>query len=139
MNLETRKLVRVPNKMIGAFGASEIRSIVRQPKVQPVDEENQIEQLFRVRYLDIDSNQHVNNSKYFDWIINTLDFDFLKIYKVKRVQIKYEKEVEYGNIITSRMSITEKVGEDGTIMTAHQIMNEGTVACTANLFWITRN
>ena len=32
---------------------------------------------YRVRFYDIDSNQHVNNAMYFNWIIDVLGYDFL--------------------------------------------------------------
>lgn len=139
MNLETRKLVRVQKEMAEPYEADEIRSIIRQPKIIPLTEENPKEQLFTVRYLDIDSNQHVNNSKYFDWLINTVDFNFLISHQIKKVQIKYEKEVGFGNVITSKMSTPSESTEDGTCMTTHQIWNEDTIACVATIFWKPRN
>lgn len=133
MNLETRKLVRVEKSLVEPYQADETRSLVRQPKPLPVDNEKKAEQLFRVRYLDIDGNKHVNNSKYFDWIINTVDLDFLLNHQIKTINIKYEKEVEYGNMVTSEWSVNDQ--EDGTVLTAHQIINGDTIACSANIIW----
>lgn len=133
MEMETRKLTRIQPELVAPYQAEEIRTMVRQPKIEPVQAANSSEQPFRVRYLDIDGNKHVNNSKYFDWMVNTIDMDFHSEHRVKSVTIKYEKEVGYGNMISSRMS--QESLEDGTIRTAHEIVNGGGVACVANMIW----
>ncbi|MGP6139414.1 acyl-[acyl-carrier-protein] thioesterase [Jeotgalibaca sp. A127] len=133
MAVETRKLTTVTQELVAPYQAEEIRTMRRSPKIQPVNPEKATSMPFRVRYLDIDGNMHVNNAKYFDWIINSVDVDILRNYKMKSISIKYEKEVGYGNVIESRVSFEEM--EDGALRTAHVIENGGGNACVANIFW----
>lgn len=137
MNMNTRKLVQVPKEIIAPYQAEEIRTSLRQPKPAALSEGEAVIQPFRVRYLDIDANRHVNNARYIDWIINTLEVEFLLTHQMESFTIKYEKEVEYGNIIESRMTVTEQ--EEGKMLTAHQIVNGNTVACSASIVWTRRN
>src|SRR5699024_1674923 len=114
--------------------AEEIRTMVRAPKIKPVNKEIATSMPFRVRYLDIDGNMHVNNAKYFDWIINTIDTDILDNYLIEAVTIKYEKEVGFGNMIESTVSVEHL--SDNKVMTAHVIENGGGNACIANITWV---
>ncbi|MGP6147161.1 acyl-[acyl-carrier-protein] thioesterase [Jeotgalibaca sp. A122] len=133
MDMATRKLTQVDKKLVAPYQAEEIRTMVRAPKIQPVNPETATSMPYRVRYLDIDGNMHVNNAKYFDWIINSVDVKILEAYKIKAVTIKYEKEVGFGSIIESHVSV-EKMG-DGQLKTAHIIENGGGRACIANITW----
>lgn len=137
MNMDTRKLVQVPKDIIEPYQAEESRTLLRQARPVPLAEGEVVTQPFRVRYLDIDANRHVNNARYIDWIINTLEVDFLLTHQMESFTIKYEKEVDYGHIIESRMTISEQ--EDGKMLSAHQIVNGDAVACSASIIWTRRN
>lgn len=136
MEMATRKLTQVPKELVEPYQAEEIRTMMRAPKIQPVNKETATHMPFRVRYLDIDGNMHVNNAKYFDWIINTVDVDLLESYTIEAVTIKYEKEVGFGSMIESSVS-TEQLPDD-KVLTAHVIENGGGNACIANITWIKR-
>lgn len=133
MDTATRKLVQVDKELVAPYQADEIRSMIRAPKIQPVNQETASSMPFRVRYLDIDGNMHVNNAKYFDWIINSVPVEILESYSIKAVTIKYEKEVGLGSVIESHVS-TELL-PDGQLLTAHLIENGGGVSCSANITW----
>lgn len=66
MDIETRKMVQIQKDLLTVYQADEIRTMVRMQKPIQLEPENRKEQDFRVRYLDIDYNRHVNNAKYFD-------------------------------------------------------------------------
>lgn len=136
MEMATRKLTQVPKELVAPYQAEEIRTMMRAPKIKPVNKEIATHMPFRVRYLDIDGNMHVNNAKYFDWIINTIDVEILENYTIEAVTIKYEKEVGFGSMIESSVSI-EKLADD-KVLTAHGIENGGGNACIANITWIKR-
>ncbi|MCL2281988.1 MAG: thioesterase [Fibromonadales bacterium] len=48
-----------------------------------------------VRYSDIDLNNHVNNCKYSDWVLDTLSMEELKERKIRSIQLNYMQQVEY--------------------------------------------
>ncbi len=51
---------------------------------------------------------HVNNSKYFDWMIDPLGFDFLSGHVPEKIYLKYIKEVMYGVDVLSRADMRDK-------------------------------
>lgn len=137
MDIKTRKLTQIQEELVAPYQAEKIRTMIRAPKIQAVNLETASELPFRVRYLDIDGNNHVNNAKYFDWMINSIDLEILKNYTVGSVNIKYEKEVNFGNIINSFVSVEEV--EKDKVMTVHHIENDHAIACRANITWVKRN
>lgn len=67
-------------------------------------------------YCDIDLNQHVNNTKYFDWIFNIIDPIFLKTHFAKSVQINYVKEIKIGELVKLEWSLeNDKLKIQGSV------------------------
>lgn len=136
IDIEARKMVRIPKDIVDPYEAEFVKRLVRTSKPAKLTDEVRAED-YRVRYLDIDRNQHVNNSKYFEWALDTLEYDFLTQHTFEYVNIKFEKEVYYGDSITSEVSRTES--EDGKIVTAHRISTAGTVNCELSIEWKKRS
>ena len=119
------------------FGVENDNHFVRYPPIQSLDEQLDVHrQEFNVRYYDIDSNRHVNNSKYFDWMLNALPASFLSTHELQHVNIKYEHEVEYGNRVVSLYTSASLA--DGKTRTAHRVENKGVLACKADFLWQSR-
>lgn len=45
------------------------------------------------QYTDIDVNQHVNNTRYIDWICNALPFEWMKDHVLDNIVVNYLKEI----------------------------------------------
>lgn len=133
MNIKERKMARVPDEIVAPYGSEFSKKLIRSPKPEKVDEETMLSKEYRVRYLDIDSNRHVNNSKYVEWVMDTLDLEFLTSHEIENMTIKFEKEVHYGQLIHSEMSLTKQ--EEGKVLTAHRIVTEGIINCEASILW----
>lgn len=137
MNIKKRKIVPVPNKIIDSFNLEKDKRniIIHFPKIKHVDNK-MMSQTYHVRYFDIDNNKHVNNTHYFDWMQDTLGLPFLINHTLKQVNIKYEREVYYNDLITSNAQI-DKDYINGTtnIITRHQILNKDNSAAEAEFVW----
>lgn len=77
---------------------------------------------FRVRKSDIDYNNHVNNTKYLEWLVEVVSDDIDKNYKLSEFEIFYKKEIRYGNYITSQIS-KETQGEESLVYN-HKIIDK---------------
>lgn len=99
MDFVNRKMSSVNEEIIAPFESEKIKKIKRQEKIEKIDSGFMLP--YRVRFYDIDSNQHVNNAMYFNWIIDVLGYDFLTTHVPEKVIIRFDKEVEYGNEIES--------------------------------------
>ncbi len=126
MDLKTRKVKTVDEEIIAPFGGEKVNKIIRSEKIPQVTYEKSIP--YRVRYFDLDVNQHVNNSKYFSWMLDPLGSEFLKSHQLKTVSIRFDQEVGEGMTIESRIHQEEKT-------TYHQIVTGDTLCTEARITW----
>ncbi|MCL2599559.1 MAG: thioesterase [Treponema sp.] len=75
--------------------------------------EHQIE--YDVHKSDVDSNKHVNNIRYFHWLMESLPGDILDDYVLKRVNAKFYAEAKYGEKI--RVNIESEKGRNAFLHT----------------------
>lgn len=135
MDHETRKIVSIPANIIGPFQSEEVKMIPRLLRPKRLTDDDQLfTKEYRVRYFDIDGNGHVNNSRYFDWLLDALPMSFLTRHDLTEINIRFENEVQYHHIVTSEASLMTDVTEP--IVTKHRIkMENGDVATEAEFHW----
>jgi len=73
---------------------------------------------FIVRKSDIDTNEHVNNVKYVEWIIETMPMDLYSEYSIKFIDVRYLKELLLDDDI---VCTTEIVSKDDSMTCVHTI------------------
>lgn len=135
MDMATRKMVRIPDEVIYPYHSAPVKRIPRLHRPDEIQTEEAVTQKqYQVRYFDIDANLHVNNAHYFDWMLDALDADFLKTHTLTKMSIKYEREVRYGDLVTSQ--VTPAISSDqGQVMTKHQILVNQELHAQANCWW----
>lgn len=92
IDIKERKIVGAADRLEDKFGAEEVNKIERFNRVK-VPEDHDFEQAQHIGYYNIDVNKHVNNSYYFDWMVDTLDMDYIADHHIKSMDIKYDKEL----------------------------------------------
>lgn len=135
MNHETRKIVTIPNSIIAPSNSEQVKMIPRLSRPKKLTEKDQLmTKQYRVRYFDIDGNGHVNNSRYFDWLLDALPMSFLTRHNLTSINIRFENEVQYHHIVTSEATLMTDVPD--SIVTKHRITREnGDVATEAECHW----
>lgn len=129
MNLTSRKIATIPTALSEPFQLPESRRLpkVARPTAQAVDDQWQASD-YRVRFFDIDLNNHVNNACYFDWLLDPLGSDFLLYHRLVGLKIKYDHEVRAGATVTSTFR------REGAV-TYHQVQSQDGVAAEAEFTW----
>ena len=121
INTEKRRPIRVLNDLYKAYNidekCSEELSIDKIREIDRVDNE----ETFTIRYSDIDTNRHVNNTKYISWAIEAIPVEKTLKYTLKKVRVVYKKETRYGHSITSQVQIDDN---GDTMNCIHKILNE---------------
>lgn len=130
MNYTTRKISSVTEEIIAPYESEKIMKIKRIPKVPVLEQAQSVP--FRVRFYDIDSNHHVNNSVYFNWIIECLDYDFLTTYEPTYINIRFDKEVEYGSQVDSHFEVMQT---EDQVKSLHAIKIGAVKYCEAQIDW----
>ncbi|MHB9055734.1 MAG: acyl-[acyl-carrier-protein] thioesterase [Paludibacteraceae bacterium] len=100
INLETRRPMelKIYLKGIENFALYKTSGIERPLKLDavsgdPIDS-------FKVKYTDIDINQHVNTVHYLDWMVNSFSLDEHKAGSIRRIDVNFMNEMLYGNQVT---------------------------------------
>lgn len=132
MDLSTRKIKAVDEEIIAPYESEKIKKIKRFNKMQPLS--NPKTSPFKVRFYDIDSNKHVNNAIYFNWLLDVLGYEFLSTHTIKNVNIRFDKEIEFGNVVDSYYE-TEITDNKDQIISRHQVKVSEELCCEAEILW----
>ena len=130
MDLETRKMTSVPEALIQPYECEKIKKIKRGTPIESPDADRIIRP-YRVRFSDIDSNRHVNNARYLDWMVDGLDYDFLVNHEPTAVNIKFDKEVAYGDEINCETTLIN----NDELNSNHLVTLDGNSCSACNISW----
>ena len=122
IDINRRRPMRIPNEEIDLYQGNDINGIHIDMEDIKALEESEINKSFNVRYSDIDSNWHVNNSKYMEWAIESVPQEIIKDYELKRIKVVFDKETTYGHKIDVSTQIIKE--DDGKIRTLHLITSD---------------
>ena len=133
LDTERRRPIRLSYENVKCFGIKEdddeIVEVIKPQKISNFS----LEKDFIVRYTDIDTNNHVNNSKYITWALETLDLKFLEENFPVNIKILYSKEKRYGGSVYSKCEI---INEKSLTKTLHGICNSENVhLCDIEITW----
>ena len=126
MDRDSRKVHAVEPEIVAPYQSDFDKKLIRGPKYESLNEP--ISKDYHVRFYDLDMNDHVNNSKYLDWIFEVMGADFLTQYIPKKINLKYVKEVRPGGVITSAV---ERTG----LESKHEIISDGATNAQAIITW----
>jgi medium-chain acyl-[acyl-carrier-protein] hydrolase len=123
LDINTRKLIAVPEHIKNARFTVERNGMEKvKVKGKSTYDENLTESEFScaVSWFDLDVNNHVNNTKYFQWMLDSLDRELFDMQTPKSIDITFKSEATYKDLIVSQSYKIE-----GNCY-AHQIFNEST-------------
>jgi len=103
------------------------RPLEKLPEVEGMDGEAQ----HQVQYTDLDVNDHVNNARYVEWVLNTYARQHIQDHEVSRCEMNFLAECGHGEDI---VICTEK-RDDGSFLHSLVKRNTGTEVCRVLLGW----
>ena len=81
---------------------------------------------------DVDTNQHVNNIRYLQWLIESISEEIIDNYYLYSVDGRFIAEAEYGDTI---MSFTERDENENSFIHTIKTQKDNKVCATAKTFW----
>jgi len=127
INTQNRRPIRVPDYMLEAYKTPKNEEINIDIEKLKAPTNSQFEKNFKVRYSDIDTNNHVNNVIYIDWALESIPNEIVTTRKLKNIIVTYEKETNYGETINS---ISEQLNENNQLIFNHSIINSNNETLT---------
>lgn len=110
LHTETRRPVPIPDDHIEAYGNVGDTVVLRDLKLKPL-ETYDLEDHYKARFSNIDTNGHVNNTVYTNWGLDSLPFSYLNEKKLKTLGIVFEKEVMAGQEVTVKTKLEGNLTE----------------------------
>jgi len=98
MDINDRKLMAIPNYIRDANFTVDRNNVVPiTDKVKYDKKMTANTKDIQVSWFDIDINDHVNNIKYYQWILDSLDGAYLEKQSLKKIDITFKHEGKYGD------------------------------------------
>jgi medium-chain acyl-[acyl-carrier-protein] hydrolase len=103
LNLDKKRPMRIPTHFEQAYGLVEQQQV--KESFQDFPEWCQAESAlrFHVRKSDIDTNGHVNNTRYVEWMLEGITEGVTRDYQLSELEVIYKKETMYGADIHSEI------------------------------------
>ncbi|GAA0145248.1 hypothetical protein Leryth_022200 [Lithospermum erythrorhizon] len=118
MNKETRRLAKIPDEVRREIGGYFLDTppVVEDcnTKLPKLDENTAdfISSGLTPRWSDLDVNQHVNNVKYINWILESAPSPILETHELASMTLEYRRECRRDSVVQSLTSVTDNgVGE----------------------------
>ncbi len=90
----TFRIQKIESLMNGFPHCENRHSFIENPIKIPAFECEKTTEIYHVKYSDIDMNNHVNNTKYVQWIFDDLDTEFITNHTIKDLQINYIAQLQ---------------------------------------------
>lgn len=103
-NINKRRPMRIPDEIIAAYGTNP-ETVAHCPFLSTYPAgSHEVVQEFSVRRSDIDTNEHVNNARYVEWILETIPGEIYDHYMLTALEIDYKRETNYGTTVKASSS-----------------------------------
>jgi medium-chain acyl-[acyl-carrier-protein] hydrolase len=92
----------------------------------------QLKKEFMVHRYDMDTNKHVNNLRYLQWLIETIPDEIMDNYYLHSIDGRFVKEAQYGHSIES---LAEKENDEPKFVHTIKDVNSNHVCSTGRTRW----
>lgn len=100
IDMNTRKMVALDHKKLGAVYRDDYSRQESPEKIPWQAESTEVAQ-FQVRNSDLDMNNHVNNTKYAQWILDAIPLEVLKgDVQLKKYEVNFLAETKSGDVVS---------------------------------------
>ena len=115
IDVDRRRPIRLPEWMSAIREPARHRAVDDAFARLPVLRQPDHEQRFRIRYSDLDLNNHVNNVHYVEWAVETLPREQVEGYHLNALEMHFRTETTFGDTVLGQAEQDEH--PDGLIFT----------------------
>jgi len=138
IDLNQRSIVRIPEEIGEWYQVVLEAKPSRRKRLAKTLVEDSKQNSFEVKFLDIDVNNHVNNTIYLKWLSNSLGMEWFEKYEPMSFTIAYEKEMylhQEGTVHSDLSSLDETLSRGDHFVTHHIIDSVDNVHCLTEITW----
>ncbi|MCX6249081.1 MAG: thioesterase [Bacteroidetes bacterium] len=100
-------------------------------KIEAIDSSNHIKE-FKVNRYDVDTNQHVNNIRYLQWLVESIPEDIIDNFYLHSIDGRFIAEAQFGDTL---ISFTERDSNAGSFVHSIKTQGNNKVCATAKTIW----
>lgn len=132
-DIEKRRPTQILDDIIEkwAYCKEESTDINIIKKIKPIDFSTNLQE-FRVHLFDVDTNKHVNNIRYLQWLMESIPEEIIENYFLQTIEGRFVGEAHYGDTI---LSFTENGEEDNSFIHTIRTKGENKVCAIAKTVW----
>jgi medium-chain acyl-[acyl-carrier-protein] hydrolase len=126
-DLEKRQLIAIPEFVRNSVSMCKEQTPLFMPKNKLPNLQNiDYQYNYQVRWHDLDANKHVNNTFYFQWILESLPLAILNSFYVEEWDMIFKNECLFGETVAVQTNLVEEIHtEEGEyLMLLHKIIKE---------------
>lgn len=120
INLEKKRPLRIPAQFNEDYRVQDVKALEEPFGDIPEMGTAESERLFSVRRSDIDTNGHVNNTRYVEWMLEGIADELRDKIRLSSLEVIYKKETTYGQSVCSQALNTGRNCPDYV----HRILDE---------------
>ena len=132
-DIEKRKPLAIFNNIKEKWSVNNQESIIHniKKKIATLDTASYIKQ-FTVNRFNTDTNKHVNNISYLQWLMESIPDDIIDNYFLQEIDGRFIAEAQYGDTV---LSLTKKLITDNSFVHTIKIAGSDKVCATAKTLW----
>ena len=132
-DIEKRRPTKIHNDFKERWSSSEEVCIEHDitNKMEAIDSAEYLKE-FKVNMYDTDTNKHVNNIRYLQWLMESIPEDIIDNYYLYSIDGRFVTEAQYGDVIVS--STKKDIEENSFVHTIHTKGNNK-VCATGKTVW----
>lgn len=111
LNYHKRRPTRVPEEFGSMYGINPEEAITNPFSGLDTNFEAEFSVDFNVRRSDIDTNNHVNNSRYVEWALESVPQEVYSNFFLRSLEVEYKKELSYGACLSSECKTSMEAGD----------------------------
>lgn len=100
-------------------------------KIKAIDSASYMKEFFVNRF-DIDMNEHVNNIRYLQWVMESIPDEIIDNYYLHSIDGRFISEAQYGDTV---LSFTERDSSNNAFMHTIKVQGSNQVCATAKTLW----
>lgn len=135
MDTQTRRMAKIPDFILAySVDFPPLDQCLPRPSTQKLPPfsaaAREIE--FEVRWHDLDFNQHLSNTTYVKWILETLGASFLDCHTLENLLIQYHSECRLGEVLVAELQVLD---EPNTFLHKLRCQRDNRDVATARTVW----
>lgn len=123
IDFKKRKAIRIPSEYAEGYGYISTKELKLEDVPKFTGEE---QEQIKVKYSNIDANNHVNNVNYIRWALDNTPIEYIEEKDIKEVRIVYSKEAVYKEKISVYTEFKNNENED---IGLYKFTNKDTELC----------